>query len=263
MRELGKAFRLFGGLLSSLAHTRSDARDRDLVLVTAADSSHFKSVLQFLGSATSQEPSAPLFFWDLGLTDEQSRHLKNAFPQVNYRKFAFSQYPPYFDIRRDAGQYAWKPVVISLTADELGPNANGPLLLWCDSGNIVLRRLDWVRRYISAEGVFSPFSLGTLAQWTHPLTSAFFGFSEPELGLRNANGALVGFDLADARGQELLNRWAVLAQVKDVIAPEGSNRSNHRQDQALLSCLLVASGYKDFRYRDKWAPEYKLQWDID
>ena len=233
------------------------------MLVTGADSSHFKSVLQFLGSAVTEEPSTLLFFWDLGLSIEQSRHIKAVFPQANYRKFPFRDYPPFFDIRTEAGQYAWKPVVISLTADELGPDANGPLLLWCDSGNIVLRRLDWVRRYISAEGVFSPFSLGTLEQWTHPLTSGQFGFSKTALRRRNANGALVGFDLADARGRELLTRWAFLAQVKDRIAPEGSNRSNHRQDQALLSCLLVESGYPDFLYRAKWAPEYKLQWDID
>jgi hypothetical protein len=39
-----------------------------------------------------------------------------------------------------------------------------------------------------------------------------------------------------------VNRWKECAVTKECIAPEGSNRKNHRQDQAVLSVLAHQSG---------------------
>ena len=39
--------------------------------------------------------------------------------------------------------------------------------------------------------------------------------------------------------RRLVGRWRYLALKPDVIAPQGSNRSNHRQDQAILTLLLI------------------------
>jgi len=48
-----------------------------------------------------------------------------------------------------------------------------------------------------------------------------------------------GFDGRNPVVHRLVRRWKDLALQEDVIAPPGSNRSNHRQDQALLTLLLI------------------------
>ena len=47
----------------------------------------------------------------------------------------------------------------------------------------------------------------------------------------------------DAVYRDVVLPWKACAVEKDCIAPAGSSRSNHRQDQAVLSYLVHRSGY--------------------
>src|SRR5262249_594703 len=68
---------------------------------------------------------------------------------------------------------------------------------------------------------------------------------------RNADATLVGFAIgsAPAPAREALYHnvvlpWKRCALAKDCIAPPGSSRQNHRQDQAVLSYLVHRAGYR-------------------
>ncbi len=69
---------------------------------------------------------------------------------------------------------------------------------------------------------------------------------------RNADATLVGFAVGSASGGRRARRsscsvvvpWKACAMAKDCIAPPGSSRENHRQDQAALSYLVHRSGYQ-------------------
>jgi hypothetical protein len=55
----------------------------------------------------------------------------------------------------------------------------------------------------------------------------------------------------------LLFDWSKYSEQKEIIAPIGSNRLNHRQDQSVLSLLF----YKYYRV-DKFQRFIKQQWEV-
>ena len=57
------------------------------------------------------------------------------------------------------------------------------------------------------------------------------------LNKRNLASGMVGFNSNNEKSLEILNEWFEKAQLEDFIAPKGSNRSNHRQDQSLLTLI--------------------------
>ncbi len=205
-----------------------------MYIVTGASDNHFQSLLQFLHSLPpSQLPNT--FVWDLGLSQRNRDILQSiALRPLRLRAFPYEEYPAYFNIQVAAGEYAWKPVAIWRTALEV----QSGILLWCDAGNRCMS-LDPLETVIRAQGVYTPISAGTVQKWTHPGCLAFFQIKErdPLMELSPRNGAIVGFDLAQARAWALLEEWASLAQRQDCIAPPGSSRENHRQDQAVLTIL--------------------------
>lgn len=250
--------------VSSLLNSKFSDASRPLVIVTGSDSSHFRSQLQFLTSATQREPNALFVVWDLGWSEEEAGTIQTNFPNAIYRRFPYGDYPSYFNVTKARGEYAWKPVAILKTAEEFGPKGEDFILLWCDAGNVFFRRLRWLRRYIGKNSVFSPFSPGTIKDWTHPGTLEHFQLAPEELSRSNCSGALVGFDLATEEAWSVLRQWAKLAAVKSVFAPDGSSRANHRQDQAVLGCILVKEKLlSDSSFRTNWTEEYLTNQDID
>jgi hypothetical protein len=106
-----------------------------------------------------------------------------------------------------------------------------------DSGNILVSKLSKIKRFLYMYGFFSNFSQGTINDWTFSKTLAYMGVSKQILNRRNLNGACIGFSYSNQTSMELLKKWVECALIKECIAPKGSNRSNHRQDQAVLSVL--------------------------
>jgi hypothetical protein len=200
-----------------------------LTIVTGASSNHFRCLLNLVRSIRHFKPRALVIVYDLGL-NETERGTLNAV--VHLRKFDFSVHPSWIDIRVQYGQYAWKPIILSDALDECGG-----AVLWLDAGNLVLNSLDRVQREIERNGVITPTSPGRIKDWTHPDTLRFLNVPESHFGRRNRNGAIIGFDRHCKWALDFAHRWKECALIKECIAPEGSNRKNHRQDQAVLSAL--------------------------
>ena len=207
-----------------------------LTIVTAADTSHYESLINLLKSIKLIEPNLNVSIWDLGFTDIELGNLKSNFPEFKINRFEFENYPSHFNLRINAGEYAWKPAIINQEFDR-----TSGLLLWLDAGDLIFKELFWIRKFIAATGFYSPYSAGYVSQWTHPAMLQKFKISGTTRYKRNLNGAIVGFDTNNAAAKKLILAWFQCAMDKDCIAPIGSGRGNHRQDQAALTCLAYAN----------------------
>src|SRR5579871_1933923 len=208
-----------------------------MLLVTGADRTHGASLRQMLASVRRHEPDLRVVVYDLGLTRWQRLRIGKR-RQLEWRRFEFEKYPAYFDIRVKAGEYAWKPVIIADLVEEAGEP-----VLWLDAGCVVLEPLKALRAALRTCGFYSPRSGGTIADWTHPKMLAYFGLdADWARGKPNLNGGCCAFDPSFEEARALARRWREGALIRDCIAPEGSNRSNHRQDQALLTVLAYQAG---------------------
>jgi len=176
--------------------------------------------------------------WNLGLTDWTS--IQTPLPHVSYDVFDFTKYPDWFDITKDAGQYAWKPAIMRIVA------ARHPaeIIVWMDAGNIVVDPLRNLERFLRSNALYSSYSVGKIRDWTHPATVAALSGSgslgpaaPPSLNALNRNGACIGFNLSAERARLCLEEWATACANKDILAPVGSSRANHRQDQSVFSIL--------------------------
>jgi hypothetical protein len=211
------------------------------------------------------------FVWDLGL-DEMSISNLHSFHdnKIEYRKFDYFKYNDYYNIEIEAGQYAWKPAIIRETMNELllsNTKKDDPLILfWCDSGNILNpMTIPYLEDIVSKNKLYSPTSSGNIKYWTHPGTLHYFNIHEndPLLMKENRNGAQFGFLISDKKVQEFIRHFDACAHIKDCIAPQGSSRQNHRQDQAVFSILY----YKFFELYSQYGQINvsicKIQQDID
>lgn len=202
----------------------------DLTLVTGASSNHFDCLKNLLYSISISEPKTPLLVYDLGLEAGELNHLKLQGYEV--RRFPYENYPPHFDIRVDAGVYAWKPIIIAGVMRERGA------VLWLDAGDLVLRRLNRIRKILNEQGVYTPISSGDIQRWTHPGTLQYLQAAPHLLSRQNRNAAVVGLNPAFAGINELVEAWEAGALNQNCIAPPGWTALNHRWDQAVLSVLL-------------------------
>lgn len=208
---------------------------QDLVIVTGSDSSHFKSLLQLLESLNIYEPKTKVIVYDLGLNNLEIKNIKQNFSRFELRKFDYKKYPSYFNIKVNAGQYAWKPVIINDVLNEFKTS-----VCWLDGGNKLTQPLTLLRKVVEYYGFYSPFSKGLVSDWTHIKTLEYLKVENNRwlLKQRNLNGACVSVAYNNNKVREVVKTWSSLACVKECIAPEGSSRENHRQDQALISTLI-------------------------
>lgn len=206
---------------------------QDLLFVSGADSTHFKSLCQLVLSILKHEPKSNVIIFDLGFDKDQITYFNTTFPATNLRKFDYKNYPSYFNIKKNAGEYAWKPVIIESVLNEFKCD-----ICWMDAGNIITNPLTKVRKVLNSVGFYSPLSQGKISNWTHPKTLELLNTTDKKtLKKKNLNGACVAASYNNLNARELIGSWAKYAQQKEYIAPKDSGRHNHRQDQALLSVL--------------------------
>jgi hypothetical protein len=206
-------------------------------IVTAASSAYFYSLCQFVYSYFSSGEFANSRFvcYDLGLTEQQlisiNKHFAKCPKSLDIRKFEFSVYPEVVQLKHKT--YSWKPIIVNEMMAEQHGN-----VLWMDSANIILTPLNNIWNEIESSGQYLPISgSGALHRWTHWKTLELLEVSEKTQLKRNRGGSLCGFSNKNIRVKKLVQEWAELALDWDCIKPEGAGRSNHRDDQSLLTIL--------------------------
>ncbi|KAG0215812.1 hypothetical protein BGX28_008122 [Mortierella sp. GBA30] len=185
--------------------------------------------------------------WKAGIIDEVSqRMMTNIAPSERLtvpRK-------PNVEIREDAmlnDTPSSQSPPSSSDALSIKPLYEPGILLWLDSGDrISLGFLRWLPNFLHRRGLWTPQSQDTFRTWTHPGLPEYYHdtldrFQEDET---NCNAAVIAFDVRNQTVRDgILKEWILCAKNKECIAPEGSSRKNHRQDQAALTYLVKTMGY--------------------
>jgi hypothetical protein len=219
-----------------------------LIVVTAASSNHHGALCQMLESLRRLE--ARVECYDIGLTAGEARGLPRWQGCVHHR-FDYSRYPAHLNASVNAGEYAWKPVIVGDVIDRARASRDGSDVLWADAGCFFHALQPIAGRIEGSGGLWVRRSAGVMREWTHPLMFRYLHADPRDYGERsNADATLVGFAVGSApvHARETVYRrvvlpWRACALAKECIAPEGSSRRNHRQDQAVLSYLVHRGGY--------------------
>ena len=203
-------------------------------IVTGASDNHFRTLVQLIRSIQEYEAKTHLIVYDLGLSAEHRNDLAKM-RGVNLRTFEFDRYPSYFKIDNGcAGHYAWKPTII---ADVM--NERKGIVLWLDAGCKVTGPLQAIRKLAVTLGLYTPGSSGTIDDWTHKLTLKRMFACTDITREKNRAGGIVAVHHEHKHARDLIQKWKACALQKSIIAPAGSSRENHRQDQSVLSVLVA------------------------
>jgi hypothetical protein len=132
----------------------------------------------------------------------------------------------------NAGQYAWKAISIKLFHRDI-PG----IVVWLDAGCKITRDISLVRSITSAKGIFILPANCSVGDLTHPSSIKALQF-EDSVNLPMFSAAFIAFNLSLVESNEILDSWVSFSKMKEIIAPIGSNRSNHRFDQSLISMLI-------------------------
>lgn len=228
-------FLLFSFVFFSLKNKQINLSNRNII-VTGASSNHELSLLQFIYHCFNNDKKIALVVWDLGL----SKKFKNLivsiikhYKFIIFRIFDYSNYPYYFNINKNQGEYAWKPIIINITFHMVKKT-----ILWLDSGCVVASKMNDVFNEIEKFHCWSTYTIGNIKIWTHAGMIKYYNLSYNSTLKKLCNGAIVGFKWNSKISSAILNEWVDCASVKQCIAPDGSNRGNHRQDQSALSILI-------------------------
>ena len=208
---------------------------KEFKIVTGSDSSHFNSLVNLLKSIKKHEPNTETVVYNLGLSSDEIYYLKKNF-DFEIINFEFKKYPKFIgeiDVSKKLGSFGWKPIIIN--KEFLKNDKN---LLWLDAGCLLTKNLTLLKKYILKTGFYSPESSNSVKDWSHTTTLQNLNFPPEYLNSPNFSGGLVGIAQNDKKIKELINRWEYFALDKETIAPKGSSRDNHRQDQTILTLLV-------------------------
>jgi len=220
-----------------------------LTLVTASNSGKYFSFLKQLLSnvlnvANRTKTLIRIVVYDIGLSTKEVREVEVEFG-ISPIKFDFSQYPEHVSLEKFNGvncTYAWKPIIIHEVCEKYGG-----LVHWMDTRNYY-KDFRTLIRILNVNYIYTPFSCSTVRRWTYPTcVKAMEG--ERFLNKWCRSGGVVAINYNIAWCKDLVREWRDYALRRECIAPEGSDRSNHRQDQAVLT-ILYCKYQEKYKFRD-------------
>ncbi|KAI8886553.1 hypothetical protein K501DRAFT_243979 [Backusella circina FSU 941] len=234
---------------------QSPPKDYPFTIVTASSANHLCSLENFLYSLYDLRSEIPagqfprIVVYNIGMNRTQlpilDQFVENGLVD-NLEIFDYFKYPRFWDVAINAGEYAWKTGIVNEA--RLKYAGNNGLIVWLDAGNIVtpqfIRHIPQTIKKL--HGFWSPRSAKTMAAWTHPGMFDYFGTDMTAYGdYINCNGAAMGFDVSNETIVDtMILPWLECGMDKRCIAPPGSSRANHRQDQAALTMLAYMGGFK-------------------
>jgi hypothetical protein len=130
-----------------------------------------------------------------------------------------------------------------------------------DAGNLVTQPLTWLKKIMNQRGLYVPRSTGCIRDWTHNGTLEYLDVSDDLLHKYNLSTSLVSINYKNRKARKIIEQWKDCALAKECIAPTGSSRANHRQDQAVLTVIAHQSGRIKTMPRGRYG--FKVQQDID
>lgn len=209
-----------------------------MIIITGANSSFYLSLRQLLNNLKHfVRPCDKVYCVDLGLTPKQLNFLKSRNYQTKYNFELVQipievvrQYPPHV---LHLESYAFKAMIFDYL---ILKNDVKDKVLWIDSANLIFDTTLEIEILIHKTKIYSPYSSEDIKTFCHPLTIERMKY---EGSLKNdmLSGGCIGIDTNTHIGSCFLKDFVSLCLKKEIITPEGSNKSNHRQDQSVLTIL--------------------------
>jgi hypothetical protein len=205
-----------------------------MIIITGASDNHYLSLINMINSFIKHNEKNTLLIYNLGFSADKWNNIQTMFNNnsLTFKIFDYSKYPEWFNIHIEAGQYAWKPTIIYNTFLD----NNNEKIVWMDAGNLIHTNLNELEYYLDYYYIYSATSSGNIKLWTHPSTIKYMNCKW--IHMQNRNAACLGFNCKIDKVKDFIKEFYDCAQIKDCIAPEGSSRKNHRQDQAVFSVLF-------------------------
>lgn len=219
----------------------------EIIFATGCDTHYIRAWFQLYKSIKQFLPNSTIYFYDLGLSTDDIVHIKQL--DIIYEYFDFSQYPEWVHIKNDAGQWAWKAQIIKSVMDRYEPSTSKKqYIIWCDARNQLENNLETIINFIEKNGIYTNITAGSVRTWTVDQTLEYLdGYKYADMHMKNA--ALPCFNINISWVREFINEYSRLSLIKECIFPEGSSRSNHRQDQSIFTILYYK--YKDLYLFDE------------
>ena len=184
----------------------------------------------------------------------------NSSSMIIYRKFNFQNAPSWMNIvnRSTLGGYSWKVIGYMDVLFEWKA-----LVGWIDSGSIIYDGVDVEFDYAKKEGMYAPPSSGDVKRWTHPATIEFI----EKTGMvkkvnqtdQNCSAGHIFLDFTNKTAVEKIFKPLIqCAYTMKCITPKGSDRSNHRQDQAVIT-ILLHNAHLVYSAADQYSHEAKFR----
>jgi len=205
-----------------------------MYIITGASDNHYLTVMNIIDSFIRYNDTHKLIIYNLGLEESKWNHIKEKYNHHDFifKVFDYSKYPEWFNINIEAGHYAWKPTIIYNTFLEY----TDEIVVWMDAGNLINENLQKLESFLIDNYIYSATSGGTIKEWTHPSTIEYLDCTNT--GNENRNGACLGFNTKIDLVKDFITEFYNCAMDKHCIAPDGSSRKNHRQDQAVFTVLF-------------------------
>jgi hypothetical protein len=219
-----------------------------LTLVTGINSKYFEFLKQLLSNvieiSSSKNINIRIIVYDLGMNQNEIDEIRK-FSYVTLESFNFDKYPEHVSLKKYNGlncNYAWKPIIIHEVCEKYGG-----LVHWMDTRNLYTDFNNMIN-ILKKDYIYTPVSPGNVANWTYPNTLKYMnGYKYMNCQCRA--GGIFGINYDIEWCKMFVEEWKNLALVKECICPENSNRSNHRQDQAVLTILF-------YKYQEKYNFKY-------
>jgi hypothetical protein len=209
-----------------------------MIIISGCNSSFYLCIRQFLNNIKHYvRPCDKVYVVDLGLTNKQYNFLKSRnyqdkfnFELVQIPNEVIEKYPPHV---KDLQTYAFKALIFDYLI--LKKNIKDKVI-WLDSANLIYNNMIEIEILIHNTKIYSPYSAETIKRYCHPLTIERMKY-EGSLDNDMLSGGCIGVNTNTDAGLCFLKDFCSLCFNKDIIVPEGSNKSNHRQDQSVLTIL--------------------------
>ncbi|MGA8260697.1 MAG: glycosyltransferase family 10 [Arenicellales bacterium] len=208
---------------------------RFMVFVTAVSPRYFPALKNLVGSIHYWAPDRRVVVYNLGLEIAQLAEIDRWRNTTVVREFLPGDAPPHVRVLHT---YAWKPVAIGHAI------GHHDAILWIDAGSDLRSPPDAMLHYLETDGHF--FVQGQdldMTLMSHDGCYEALGATKSEFkDLQHFAGNLQGYVRDGRAHRRVLRPLVEHALEQECIAPAGSNLSNHRFDQTLLSILIYRSG---------------------
>jgi len=214
-----------------------------LTFVTGASSGKYYNYLRKLLNnliqiKNSKNIKIRIIVYNLGMNNYELNKI-NEYSNIILENFDFSKYPEHLSLKKYYGcncSYAWKPIIIYDVCEKYGG-----LVHWADTRNLYSDFNNLIK-ILENDYIYSPISGGTVKKWTHPTCLKYMnGYKYQDKKPRAGGIIAINYNINWIK--KLIKEWRDLSLIKECIVPEGSNRDNHRQDQAVLTILY-------YKYQD-------------